>query len=496
MLKKSTLLGCSFLFALSFTGRAQNTLIMQPNADKGIDAMVLNRLDMINGNFGTDISLFVDGWTGDQQGSEHNDGRSLIKFGELDALKTQKAEVTSAKLVLYSTAVRRFSSAGNNPGKLFLITKEWSESTVTWNTQPTYDANSFVATPVIAQLFDSVVIDVSPLVQKIVNTTAPNHGFLYKLDSEDPYRSIEFASSDYTADAKRTPKLIVEYKLPVEPNPEGELILQPDPSEGYDAMVLNRTDMINGNFGADISLFVDGWSGNQQGSPDNDGRSFIKFVRLDELKKQKAVVTNAQLVMYSTAVRRFSDSGDNRGKLFNVNKEWSESTITWNNQPTYDPAPFVVTPLIDQYFDSVVIDVSSLVKRIVDGVVPNYGFLYKLDDEDPYNSIEFASSDYILDAKRRPKLVVKYEPSVTTYLSGSPLQAGNVHIFPNPATSELFFRHPEQIESFAVYSSNGLEVLKGDKGQIRLDLSTLDKGMYMIRISTQTETSSQKFFKQ
>jgi hypothetical protein len=483
---------CSFSFLVFLQIQAQDIqkLTIQPNALEGEDAMVLNRTDMIDANFGTDPSLFVDGWTGYDHNSDENDGRSLIRFSHLDSLVGTNVSILSATLILKSTVVRRFPSSGDNAGKIYLLNQGWAENSVTWNTQPTFLSNQFVAVPAIAQDFDSVIVDVSDLVGEIVKGTVQNFGFIYKLDNEDPYNSIEFASSDY-GDPSRRPKLVVEYTTL---RPSAQLILQPDANIGFDAMVLNRTDMIDSNFGTDPSLFVDGWTGYDHDSDENDGRSLVRFIQLDPLIGRNSLVINAQLILHSTVVRRFASSGDNAGKIYLLNQNWAENTVTWNTQPAYLPSPFVQTPPIAQDFDSVVINVTSLVQKLLDGDVPNFGFLYKLDNEDPYNSIEFASSDYANPA-RRPKLIVNYTVQMVTDVSSSLLSTKN-SVYPNPALTELFINDAQSTESFSILDASGIEVVSGKEQVDRIDVSQLKQGMYLIRLKTKTGVSSQKFLKQ
>jgi predicted dinucleotide-utilizing enzyme len=42
-------------------------LVVQPGATEGIDAIISNRLDMINSNFATEKRMQVVGWTGNAQ---------------------------------------------------------------------------------------------------------------------------------------------------------------------------------------------------------------------------------------------------------------------------------------------------------------------------------------------------------------------------------------------------------------------------------------------
>lgn len=271
------------------------------------------------------------------------------------------------------------------------------------------------------------------------------------------------------------------------------LILQPDPLVGEDATLLNRTDLITTNQGNDVNMYMGGWTGNQQGSSNHDGRSLIRFVQLNELISQKVQVNSAKLVLYSSTVRWFSRRGENAGKLFLVIQDWDENTVTWNTQPAYDATTFAPTPMFD-VFDTVVIDVSTLVQKIVHGIAPNYGFLYKLNSEEPSRSVEVTSSDYTVDAKRRPKLIVTYN-NIVTDLENVPARNARTEVYPNPAMNDLFVSHPESVVSFTLHSGEGAMIKQGESIQAHQDVSDLPKGLYVLRLKTQNETVSFKFVK-
>src|SRR5262249_45778095 len=79
------------------------------------------------------------------------------------------------------------------------ITSSWDEATVTWNTQPTTTTqNQIMLPPSTSNTQDYTNIDVTTLVQDMINNPAQSFGFLLQLVTEAYYRSVMFASSDHS----------------------------------------------------------------------------------------------------------------------------------------------------------------------------------------------------------------------------------------------------------------------------------------------------------
>jgi len=90
------------------------------------------------------------------------------------------------------------------------VTEPWDEQIITWNTQPSSTTADQVSVPAPATTTSDFEIDVTNLV-RIMNDGQSNYGFLWILQTEQKWRSVFAASSDYSDPAKR-PKLVVTYQ--------------------------------------------------------------------------------------------------------------------------------------------------------------------------------------------------------------------------------------------------------------------------------------------
>lgn len=81
---------------------------------------------------------------------------------------------------------------------------------VTWENRPTYDDSQSIIIPANND-FDSVMVDVTDWVRYFIETPENNHGFLIRPTLMDPYRSMNFSSSDHE-DQRYWPELIIEYE--------------------------------------------------------------------------------------------------------------------------------------------------------------------------------------------------------------------------------------------------------------------------------------------
>jgi len=91
------------------------------------------------------------------------------------------------------------------------VTEAWDEFTITWNDQPTSTLTNQVSVPApTSMVANHTDIDITILAQDLLATS--NYGFLIKVQSESPYRSVNFASSDNIYPLLR-PKFVLQYTL-------------------------------------------------------------------------------------------------------------------------------------------------------------------------------------------------------------------------------------------------------------------------------------------
>lgn len=140
--------------------------------------------------------------------------RSLIEFN-LSTIP-QFSTITNATLFLYSDENSEAYPNGHEPRSgsnectIYRITSPWEEYTVTWTNQPSYSPNNAVYVPASSSSFQDYQIDVTDLVQDMVDFPSSSHGFFIKLVDENYYRRLVFASGDHTNSGLH-PKLQVSF---------------------------------------------------------------------------------------------------------------------------------------------------------------------------------------------------------------------------------------------------------------------------------------------
>lgn len=201
------------------------------------------------------------------------------------------------------------------------------------------------------------------------------------------------------------------------------LILQPGLDNGSDAFVFMSTgdsSAANTNYNDIPELPMVAWTNNNYPVT---LRSYIKFDSLSTIPLNVKIIS-AHLFLYGLDKKTSNTtpqgnsiySGSPYNKKYPVNsclierarENWSEDSITWNNQPGgFDDVADTIPSSTSQWDYNVKVDVTNLVTKIVKSQ-KNYGFLIKLNIEERYRSMLFASSE-ASDTTKRPKLVVIYK---------------------------------------------------------------------------------------
>lgn len=195
---------------------AQTTLTLQPDAAAGKDASVYSCVPCgyADGNSGNKRDFDAIAWTNNGNLSK---ARSLIQFN-LSSIPVG-ATITNAKLSLYynpESPEGGHVSSFFHPNSSYLqrITANWDEFTVTWNNQPASTTTHRVSLAKSTSSTQNYTnINVTVLVQDMVNNPSQSFGFLLRLQSETTFKKLIFASSD-AYDASLHPKLVVTYTTP------------------------------------------------------------------------------------------------------------------------------------------------------------------------------------------------------------------------------------------------------------------------------------------
>ncbi len=206
------------------------TLVFKPNATVGKDTPIWKFDDDCIGNgstqtnadrnFGTEETLWMKDWTWNAIGCSGGTIRSLLCFTELSNIPSN-AVIVSATLRLYGVTSDRNTSYPGAPASYYentvvvqQVTSPWNENTVTWNTQPsTTTANQFIIPQSTSQYNWNYTNSSSELVAMVQNmVSGNNYGFMLRLQTEQHYRNMVFASSDHP-DASLHPELEVTYRV-------------------------------------------------------------------------------------------------------------------------------------------------------------------------------------------------------------------------------------------------------------------------------------------
>lgn len=176
--------------------------VLQPGTVKGKDAYIFSRQDQLNVNNSQAAFNYAMTWT---WSGIPGTMRSLIEFDL--GLVCLDDNLKAAYLSLYYPELAQNTKhAGENEAWLQRVIDPWNEYTVTWNNQPPTTTTNQYSIAKLNGTQDLLDMDVLPLVTDIVNNPDDGYGFLFRLQTEETYRSWSFASSDHPSPAKR-PKL-------------------------------------------------------------------------------------------------------------------------------------------------------------------------------------------------------------------------------------------------------------------------------------------------
>jgi len=193
------------LVFLSINLWSQKTLVITTDSINGKDADLASISP--DANYGQLNRFRADTWT---YSGDLVTLRAVFAFNLTEIAPHSK--IVSAILSLYHDAdLDNSALSGSNACWLQRITSPWSEKTVTWNTQPsTSTENQAVIDSSSAPDKDYPSIDVTALVQDMINKPDSSFGFMIRQQTEEPYRRLNFASSE-NIDSLKRPKLTIHY---------------------------------------------------------------------------------------------------------------------------------------------------------------------------------------------------------------------------------------------------------------------------------------------
>ncbi len=212
------IISCSFINSL-----AQESITLTPYKDAWLRICEKPGYTYITStNYGDVKKLHTSEWT---WSNNRFADRSVMDFDLSDI--PQGAQILDAKLSLYAQDPQpnadymhmNYSTTQNtgykqNKSYLERITTSWQENIVTWANKPgTTPTNRIILPESTAYDQDYLNVNVTSLVQDMVDNPDNSYGFMLRLVNEQKYARMAFCSVDHP-DPSKYPKLEITYNLP------------------------------------------------------------------------------------------------------------------------------------------------------------------------------------------------------------------------------------------------------------------------------------------
>ena len=178
--------------------------VFQSDTSLGKDAIIESIAP--DQNFGNLPMLSVFSWTSN---GEFSNARMLIQF-DLSSILPQTIVKKAELLFYWKSYDNLIEQTGENSFTIYKITKAWNENTVTWNNQPAITNTDSVVVTKSHNPEQDYSINVTGLVQDMINNPSNNYGFMCKLNEEYPYHLVILASSE-DSNIDKHPKLVVYF---------------------------------------------------------------------------------------------------------------------------------------------------------------------------------------------------------------------------------------------------------------------------------------------
>ena len=217
----------------------------------------------------------------------------------------------------------------------------------------------------------------------------------------------------------------------------------------------------------------------------NGGRTLLNF-NFNSIPSG-VVITSAYLKLYGYGpcgngqATSIGNCGLNYCKLYRVTSPWVETSVTWNNQPSYSTSlskSLHSSVNINQNYPHIV--VTALVQEMLNNPSTSFGFLMKLTNETmPSKCLVFCSRENV-NVSNRPQLVVTYMPLTKL------LQIPGLKIYPNPCVDELTVTCDQSATEMQInlMDLNGKVVksMVSFEGVAKINTTDLKEGVYLILI--------------
>jgi hypothetical protein len=246
------------------------------------------------------------------------------------------------------------------------------------------------------------------------------------------------------------------------------ITLKPLNGAGKDAVIVTMEP--DTNFMMHPDLVLSTWS---CGSQICLGRGLIQF-DLSSIPSN-SLITSATLNLYADSMSSNGVVGQptygtaNAGFIRRITQAWSESTVTWNNEPAYTTLHEAILPQSTAITQNYSTDVTSLVQDMINDTANSHGFLLMEQNETTYyNSLIFGSSDNT-DTSIAPELIITYTGNCLTL---QPDSSGKDAVIVTTEPDTNFADHPDYLGSTWFCNS----VLCLGRGLLDFDLSAIPAG--------------------
>lgn len=165
----------------------------------------------------------------------------------------------------------------------------------------------------------------------------------------------------------------------------------------------------NNNYGQIENIHIYSWT---QGGILNVNRVLIDF-DFDAIPKS-AKINKAVLNLYFNPTSKYDEALGGKGNhgtdsiiVQRVTSDWHENKVTWNTQPKTTTENQVILTNMGIPHANYQIDITDIIKDIIENRSERYGIMIRYKNEVPYNVSFFASSNHP-DIKLHPTLKVSY----------------------------------------------------------------------------------------
>jgi hypothetical protein len=243
----------------------------------------------------------------------------------------------------------------------------------------------------------------------IIRGGYPFYYFVLEKEGYLPQKMV-YSARELLATTRENPLV---FKIPWGSNEWKELVLQPGPDIGKDAMISNLEP--DKNFG-DHRYFEATFLSEPVLTVMRSNRSLISF-DLNQLPKSARIRKVTLQLFYDLPIpfdpSYLSDLDPSTGLarvggvLQQIVEPWEEQKVTWDNKPKTIEANQVFISPFNLNANFITVDVTRLFVPLQEIAAPSYGMFFRLWPTEQFPGFRFASSDYP-EARMRPKLTVYY----------------------------------------------------------------------------------------